>query len=98
MDTKNQDPELQSQPRTNKELGDDIVTFFHNGGWYGEDGDYLLRQFCDAGKLDLAIELLKLKELEHISADIEEIRETLKGVDSDIDSLTQAVCSIASTM
>ncbi len=55
MYIKNQDSEFQSQPITNKELGYDIVTFFHNGGWYGEDEYYLLRQFCDAHKFDLAI-------------------------------------------
>jgi hypothetical protein len=71
--------------KTADELAESMWVFYHNGA--GSDHgnmEYLLRDFLTAGKLELAMELLKFHELERISTDIEAIKERMEEVETAI--------------
>jgi hypothetical protein len=67
-----QETEPESTPPTTKELGD-LIWDFYQDDCHGEKFADLLSAILSAGKLELAVEVLKLKELREISGDINKI-------------------------
>jgi hypothetical protein len=63
-------------PKTAEQIGDSIWTFYQDGAGSGEPLSDLLSDLLTAGKLELAIELLKVQQLNRIADDVEEIRLT----------------------
>jgi hypothetical protein len=77
------------------DLKDSIWTFYQNGGGHEDENKVaLLSDFLAAGKLELAMELLKFFELERISNDIESIKETIEGMDQDLANIAAAVSNL----
>jgi hypothetical protein len=64
--------ETQIIPKTDQELGDAIWNYHQSVET--ERFTDLLSDLLTAGKLELAIELMKLRELERISNELEEIQ------------------------
>jgi len=90
MNKDDRDMKTKPTPKTTEELEDSIGRFYQNGGATDYEAfQALLSDLLCARNLNIAIELLKLKELERISNDIAEIRITL-------DSMSQFVTGIAS--
>jgi hypothetical protein len=81
--------ETKPLPKTTEELADSIRQFHQSLD--AERFSYLLSDFLTAGKLELAIELLKLKELHNISGSIDKIAvEGIELVPHQFDRLMEA--------
>jgi len=85
---------------TTDELGDAIWTFYQNGCCMeSENISALLNILLTAGKLELAMELLRFKELYRISSDIERIKEFFEeDVVPSLDSIAASVAGISSQL
>jgi hypothetical protein len=80
MQTPETDAEAKPIPKTIEQLGNSIWDFYQDGH---DRFDELLTAFLTAGKLELAIELLKLKQLDEISGNIDKI--AVEGIPLDRD-------------
>jgi hypothetical protein len=79
-------------PKTTEQLGDAIFDLYQNGRCSDDDTfSPVLSELLTSGRLELAMELLKLKQLERIADDVEEIRLTLEGTDKELASIAESV-------
>jgi hypothetical protein len=76
-------------PKTTTEFGTAVWNFYQS--IESERFSDLLGDLLTAGKLELAIELLKLKELERLSTDVEEIRGTLESTSAVLADIANSV-------